>query len=102
MTAPVSTVFVKEPYGFMGKAQQLVLNYIRTRLAIHNIDHEIDIDGVQVFWFKKDRRNWEAHLSTTLPDSVYYRVVHDARQGETRLDVYHKFDTQTTPDKEAY
>jgi hypothetical protein len=90
--------------SFLPKARQLVFERVKKRLDDTGSDFAFAKDNVTAYWFSTDPRGggWTVLLTTTLPDSIYYRVIHNAIAKETSVDVYHKFDTQTFRDEEIY
>lgn len=102
VTKPLGPSFMKEPYGFMDKARRIVFEHVKRHLAENDYDTMLDEKDVTAYWFSKEDQDWRVFLTTTLPDNVYYKVRHDSRAGETYLDIYHKFESRTFPDEEAY
>jgi hypothetical protein len=100
VTRPALPAFTVEPYEFMATARRLVFDYVSVRLAKANSDAEFHEDDISVYWFSKDGEDWRVLLTTTLPDNIYYRVNHSGINREIALDVYHKYDTITIPDKD--
>ena len=54
----------------------------------------IPADNVYVVRFNKTSRNWNALVSTTFPDGMYYELTYYGDKGELRLDVYKRIDSQ--------
>lgn len=91
-----------EPMKFMTKARAMVFERVKQRLIETGSDFAFGIDDVTAYWFAKEDHGWTVLLSTTLPDSIYYRVRHDVHAKNTTFEVYHKFDKQTFHDEETY
>lgn len=87
-------------FSFMERARHYVYEIIQKRLEGSGVAFEAR--NVSAYWFSKDSKGWVVLLNTNLPDNIYYRVTHDSVRGETSVDTFHKFDSQTFKDKEPY
>ncbi len=83
---------------FMGRARQLVYEYVKPRLEKTD-EIQFCVDSVYIVWFSKTLQNWKALVSTTLPDGMYYEVTYSGDKRETYLDAYKKFDNVAIPDE---
>ena len=87
--------------GGIDRAQELVFNYIKTRLEKTDTHVDFHLSDVYVVWFCKTLQNWKALVSTTLPDGMYYEVTYNGDKKETYIDAYKKWDNVCIKDEYA-
>lgn len=74
---------------FIGTAKKLVTDYVDSHL---DKSDEPPVFEVYVVIFTKTLQHWKAHLSTTLPDGMYYELTFNGDKNEVYFDAYKKFD----------
>lgn len=86
--------------NFPERARQLVFEHVRKRLEPTDQHVTFDVDEVYVVSFSYVLRVWKAFISTTLPDGMYYEVIHNSTKKETYLCSYKQWEHVTIPDSE--
>ena len=76
---------------FLSKAIDMVADYTDEHLDKTN--NQTDYT-VFVVWYCKTLQNFNALLSTTLPDGMYYEVTYNGDKDEIYLDAYKKFENR--------
>lgn len=74
---------------FIGTAKKLVTQYVDSHL---DKSDEPPAFETYVVVFTKTLEHWKAHLSTTLPDGMYYELTYNGVKNEVYFDAYKKFD----------
>ena len=79
------------------RAKELVVNYFNDH--VDKTDKKtINEDDVFIVWFCKTLQNWQALVSTTISDGMYYEITHNGDKNETYLDAYKKWENVRIPD----
>lgn len=84
--------------SFPDRAKELVYEHVKRRLEPTDQHVTFGIDEVYVVFFTYVLGSWKAFLSTTLPDGMYYEVIHNSMKKETYICSYKQWEHMTVPD----
>ena len=76
------------------QAKKIVMEYFNSHVDKTD-NKQITMNDVYVVWFSKTLQNWEALVSTTVSDGMYYEITHNGNENETYVDVYKKWENYT-------
>lgn len=77
--------------NYQEKAKQIVIDYYNEHVEKTD-NKKLTESEVFIVWFSKTLQNWEALISTTISDGMYYEVTYNGDKKETYLDAYKKWE----------